>query len=142
MLQPKSHTAAEHTANALAGVLHTWPQLPQFIGFCRVSTQLVPHSSNPALHSNAQLESTQVGLPFTGLGHAVSQLPQWFAEPATSRQAPPQLRSPESQASRHTPFEQTRPAAQVVSQSPQWLGSLRVSVHRAPHSSSGALQVT
>jgi hypothetical protein len=121
----------------LAGVSQACPQLPQFIGLCRVSTQLVPHASKPAPQSNAQLEAAQVAVPLTGFGHELVQLPQWLAEVFTSRHAPPQSLSPDSQAARHTPFEQTLPAAQTVSQSPQWPGSLRVSVHPAPQSSSG-----
>lgn len=83
-----------------------------------------------------------VGLPLAGVGQAWSHPPQCASDEAMSTHAPPQVRSPAAQLARHFPCEQKLPDSQLVSQLPQWVGSLVVSVHDAPQRSSGVSQVS
>jgi hypothetical protein len=119
-----------------------FPHAPQFLASICVSTQPAPHGSYPVAQSNAQLAAVHVAVPCTGLGHVVSQLPQWLAELEMSRQALPQLLRPAAQLALHAPFEHTRPAAQAWLHAPQFAGSLVVSMHWSAQLVRGAAQLS
>jgi len=113
----------------LAGALHGCPQSPQLLVLVCTSTQVPSHFWEPAPHAKLQVESAQTGRPSVGLGQRIPQAPQCSASLVRSTQADEQFDSPAAQLSAHLPFEQTSPAAQVVSQSPQWVGSVPGSTH-------------
>ena len=50
--------------------------------------QLEPHALYPLSHATPQAEAAHTAEPCCGTGHALSQLPQWAAELASSTQAP------------------------------------------------------
>lgn len=56
--------------------------------------QFAPQSLYPPSHAMLQVEAMQAADPCCGVGHALSQLPQWAGDVAISTQAPPQLTAP------------------------------------------------
>jgi hypothetical protein len=126
----------------LAGASQTCLHAPQLLGLCSMSTQLAPHFWKPSPHSKSQVDALHNALPWLGLGQAVSQSPQWFADSETSRQAPPQLLSSPSQFALQLPLEHTSPAAHGFWQPPQFSGSLSRSTQASPQLFRPDAQVT
>jgi len=131
-----------HVAVPLAGTSQTVPQAPQLSESDSILTQLSPHAWNPLSQPILQVDAAHEDLPCSGVGQAVSQLPQCAAELAVSMQAAPQLVLFPAQVSEHWLFEQTWPAGQVVPQAPQCEGSLEASTHAPLQLVNGASQVT
>jgi hypothetical protein len=81
----------------------------------------------------SHLPSLHTALPLLGLEQAFAHFPQFFGSFEVFTHAPLQSVSSLEQLLLHAPLEQTSPSAQVVLQSPQWSGSLFVSMQALPH---------
>lgn len=78
--------------------------------------------------------ASQVAVPFSGMGQAMPQSPQWVGELLVSTQAPPQFVLPGAQLLVQLPAEQTCPASHLVSHDPQRVGVFETST-QAPSQS-------
>jgi len=89
-----------------------------------------------------QRVAVQVASPFSGIGQAMPQSPQWVGELLVSTQAPPQFVLPLAQLALQVPSEQTCPASHFVSHEPQRVGSFETSTHVPAQSWSGLVHMT
>jgi hypothetical protein len=86
-----SQTPALQMAIPPAGASQACPHAPQFSGSELWFTQLAPQGLYPLSQLMLQAEPAHTAVPCCGMGHAMSQLPQWAAEVAVSTHAPLQL---------------------------------------------------
>ena len=127
-----SQPLAPQTAVLFGAAPHTTAHLPQFCVSSSL-TQAPLHAENPASQAIPQLPPAHVALPLATPGQAFWQVWQWAGSVAVSTQEPPQLAVPLGQSATHLPPAQAWSSAQGLSQPPQLLGLVSVSMHAEPH---------